>query len=142
MKTKWESPRIFIQEFEANEYVAACWGVGCNWEEANVYEHTHKNDIKPFNCTHGADNCGLVANQVIKDYNNDGIADAMIETGTNNLGDLVCTIYTNEQYTTIKDISTVKSGDYIYWTTSASGGRVWHHQGSVNNTVPGHPNRS
>ena len=26
MKRKWEEPRIEVQKFEANEYVAACYG--------------------------------------------------------------------------------------------------------------------
>ena len=27
---RWETPRTVVQGFEANEYVAACWGVGCD----------------------------------------------------------------------------------------------------------------
>lgn len=30
MKKQWASPRILVQEFEANEYVAACWKINCN----------------------------------------------------------------------------------------------------------------
>lgn len=38
MKQTWVTPRVNIQNFEANEYVAACWGVGCDWSTANDYE--------------------------------------------------------------------------------------------------------
>lgn len=30
MKKQWASPRVLVQEFEANEYVAACWKIKCN----------------------------------------------------------------------------------------------------------------
>lgn len=143
MKSEWESPRILIQEFEANEYVASCWGVGCDYNKANAHEQDTGNYWK-HDCTHGADNCGLVANQVIKDYNDDGVADAMIETGTNGLGDLNCTIFSDESYKTERAISTVEIGHYIYWTTTSpyDHDRTWYHQGLVTATVPGHPNRS
>ena len=29
MKKMWSEPRIAVQEFVPNEYVAACWEVGC-----------------------------------------------------------------------------------------------------------------
>lgn len=29
MKEKWKEPRIQVQEFMPNEYVAACWTVAC-----------------------------------------------------------------------------------------------------------------
>ncbi|MCI7737188.1 MAG: hypothetical protein MSL26_08605 [Clostridiales bacterium] len=38
MKLQWETPRIEIEAFEANEYVAACWGVGCSVNDANQIE--------------------------------------------------------------------------------------------------------
>lgn len=66
----------------------------------------------------------------------------MIETGTAGLGDLVCTIYTNESYKTKRDVSSVQVGETIYWTTTASDGRVWNHRGTVYATAEGHPNRS
>lgn len=58
----------------------------------------------------------------------------MIETGTDGLGDLPCTI-------TNMSIGNVDIGDYIKWTTSA-GNRTWHHQGTVVESVPGRPNAS
>ena len=38
MKQTWVTPRVNIQNFEANEYVAACWNVVCNIEKANQAE--------------------------------------------------------------------------------------------------------
>lgn len=30
MKMRWEEPRIKVQKFMPNEYVAACYNIGCN----------------------------------------------------------------------------------------------------------------
>ena len=38
MKKRWETPKAMVEEFEANEYVAACWGVACSVDEANEVE--------------------------------------------------------------------------------------------------------
>lgn len=149
MKLQWETPRIEIEAFEANEYVAACWGVGCSVDQANQYEQTHKpngNNKTWFelDCSHASDHCGYAGNQVIYDDNNDGTADRMVEVGTDGLGKLTCTLYTNDTYKTTMNISTINKdwfGKTIYWTTAA-GDKIWHHVGEVFQTVPGHPNRS
>lgn len=140
MKKTWEVPVIFVQQFEANEYVAACWGVGCNTAEANRIER-NLGIYQPGVLDHSSDHCGLSGNQVIYDDNNDGTADRMVEVGTDGLGTLNCTIYTDSSYSTPMDVSSVSTGQTIYWTTSA-GNKTWHHVGTVFNTVPGHPNRS
>ena len=140
MKKTWEVPVILVQQFEANEYVAACWGVGCNTAEANRIEK-NLGIYQPGVLDHSSDHCGLSGNQVIYDDNNDGTADRMVEVGTDGLGTLNCTIYTDSSYSTPMDVSSVSTGQTIYWTTSA-GNKTWHHVGTVFNTVPGHPNRS
>lgn len=84
--------------------------------------------------------CGDSTNQKIT-TNAKGEPTAMTEIGTEGLGHLPCTIYTNGNYTTTRSVSSVSTGEYIYWTTS-SGGKVWHHQGRVEESFPGHPNRS
>lgn len=145
MKQTWVTPRVNIQNFEANEYVAACWGVGCSVDEANVYENENKpigswETWYELGCSHAPDHCGNSGNQVIYDDNN-GTADRMVEVGTDGLGTLSCTIYTDGTYSSVRDISSVKAGDEIYWTTAAED-KVWHHVGTVYSTVPGHPNRS
>ena len=136
----WVKPRTEVQKFEANEYVATCWGVGCDVSWANRYEEG-QGDIGR-GVTHEQAHCGNPANQVIKDYDNDKIADAMIETKTDGLGDLVCTIYWDQDYSSPRDVSSVGIGETIYWTTTATDGRTWNHKGTVFGTVPGHPNRS
>ena len=137
---RWKTPKTVVQEFEANEYVAACWGVGCDVSWSNNYEKWQGDYWNGV--THDAAHCGNSSNQVIFDDNDDGIADRMIETGTDGLGDLACKIYTNARYDTIRDVSSVKVGDTIYWTTTASDGRRWNHMGTVFATADGHPNRS
>lgn len=145
MKQTWVTPCVNIQNFEANEYVAACWGVGCDWRTANDYEHKNgPNQGETWwqlECSHAADHCGNSGNQVIYDDNNDGTADRMVEVGTDGLGTLSCTIYDDGTYSSARNISSIKAGDKIYWTTAA-GNKVWHHVGIVYNTVPDHPNRS
>lgn len=143
MKLQWETPRIEIEAFEANEYVAACWGVGCKVDDANQIEK-NLGKYQQGVLDHGADHCGNAGNQVIYDDNNDGTADRMVEVGTDGLGTLTCTLYTNGNYTKTMPVSTITSewiGQTIYWTT-ASGNKTWHHVGEVFQTVPNHPNRS
>lgn len=140
MKKTWAFPLVCVQQFEANEYVAACWGVGCNTAEANRIER-NLGIYQPGVLDHSSDHCGLSGNQVIYDDNNDGTADRMVEVGTDGLGTLNCTIYTDSSYSAPMDVSSVQTGQTIYWTTSA-GNKTWHHVGTVFNTVPGHPNRS
>lgn len=38
MKRRWETPKVMVEEFEANEYVAACYSVVCNVNAANKVE--------------------------------------------------------------------------------------------------------
>ena len=140
MKKTWAFPLVCVQQFEANEYVAACWGVGCSVDEANRIEK-NLGIYQPGVLDHSSDHCGLSGNQVIYDDNNDGTADRMVEVGTDGLGTLNCTIYTDSSYSTQMGVSAVHTGQTIYWTTSA-GNKTWHHVGTVFNTVPGHPNRS
>ena len=140
MLEKWETPRVTIQEFEPNEYVAACWGVGCNVDWSNRYEKwqgEYENGV-----THRWDHCGNSSNQVIFDDNNDNVGDRMVETGTDGLGELECQIYWDAYYTQPRPVSTVEIGNIIYWTTTASDGRTWNHKGTVFATAEGHPNRS
>ena len=140
MKEKWMAPKTVIEEFAPNEYVAVCWGVQCDVDLANEYEQKNKpgwssKTWAELGCSHESNHCGAMGNQVIYDYNNDGKADKMVEIRTAGLGDLPCTV-------TNMSIGDVQVNDYIYWTTSASDGRVWHHRGQVQSTVTGHPNMS
>lgn len=137
MKRRWETPKTIVDEFEANEYVAACWGVACYIDEANEYERSIHNSVQD----HRSEYCGTTGHQWLTDSNNDGTLESMSEIGTDGLGTLSCTIYTDDTYREVRNIREVDVDDYIYWTTS-SGSRTWHHQGKVTATTPGHPNRS
>lgn len=139
MKEKWMAPKTVIEEFTPNEYVAACWGVACDWEEANKYEKRH-HFWDNGNVSHAADHCGNEEYQKII-LNSKGDPVSMIETGTDGLGDLHCTIYKYGGYSSILPIDQVKAGMKIFWTTT-SGSRTWHHQGTVVGTVPSNPNLS
>lgn len=128
MKQKWIRPQTTIEKFVPDEYIAVCWGVACTrWKD---------DPVEKEGISHAADHCGNAKNQVIYDYNKDGFADAMIEEGTDGLGNLRCTI-------TNKNLRDVKVDDYIEWTTTAYNPlRIWHHRGTVEATFPGRPNHS
>lgn len=146
MKKKvYQKPLLMSEDFVPQEYVAACWGVGCNVETANDYEKNHyysgKTTWWDLGCSHASGHCGSSANQVIRDLNNDNIGDEMVEVGTDGLGTLTCTIYSDATYTKEILVSSVKPGSTIYWTT-ASWPKVWHHVGTVFASVPSRPNMS
>lgn len=138
MKMKWEEPSIEVQKFVPDEYVSACWKVACAVNAANDVEkkwpYNGSNNFAQGQ-THDEAHCGNETNQWVTD-------NGMIEIRTNGLGNLACDLYTNDSYTSTTNYSSVKDGDYIYWTTRAGDGRVWHHQGYVKGTDSGHPNRS
>lgn len=134
---EYVTPRMTGETFAANEYIAACWGVECNVDAANQYEWWLDNSAQD----HREEYCGTIGHQWLVDADNNNVPESMEEISTDGLGRLDCTIYTNSSYNTVRDIATVKVGNYIYWTTS-SGNRTWHHQGKVVATTPGHPNRS
>jgi len=145
---EYVTPRMTGETFASNEYISVCWGVKCNVDAANDVEKGWMIGSWPWwesnyekGQTHVADHCGLLTNQWVIDDNNDGTVDRMIETGTDGLGDLTCTLYTNDSYRRETDFDGVGIGSYIYWTTS-SGSRTWHHQGRVVGTDSSHPNRS
>lgn len=137
---KWMTPIASVEEFEANEYVAVCWGVACDVGWANNYEKIH-GYWDGGNVSHASDHCGNSSNQVIYDRDNNGVGEAMVETGTDGLGSLSCTIYKDEYFRNQISASEVNINQTIYWTTS-SGNRTWHHRGTVTATAEGHPNRS
>ena len=141
MKKVWIMPQASVESFSTNEYLSTCWEVACKYTRANSWEK--KNNKRQYNngVQHGADGCGDKAHQVVQDINGDNIPDRMIELKTD-LPDMLCTVFTDADYNRQMKISNVNPGDYIYWTTSASDGRIWHHQGEVQTINPSNPNRS
>lgn len=144
MLEKWETPRVTIQEFEPNEYVAACYNIKCNVDAANSVEKGWMLNRWESNYdngqSHAADRCGSFGSYYVIDDNEDGSFDRMIEISPD-LGELSCSLYKNASYNTPGNWNSIQSGSYIYWTTS-SGNRTWHHQGSVAYQDTSHPNRS
>lgn len=137
MKEKWLAPKTVIEEFTPNEYIAACWGVGCDTSAANKYEYEHHNLA-----LHLAGRCGKTDHQYLKDENNDGIPEDMFENAEHLGGkQLKCTIYSDADYTNTISASMVRTGSKIYWITTTNF-ITYHHQGTVFNTVEGHPNAS
>ena len=149
MKKTWETPKASVQEFEANEYVAACWYVACNVNAANDIERTML-PTNPANYgennytdgqTHDSSHCGTSGNQVVVTGSNN-VATGMYEiNSTTGVKKLTCTLY-DSSYKTQKSYSSVKPNDYIYWTTQLKDGTTWYHQGRVNGKNSAHPNRS
>lgn len=138
MKKKWVAPRVEVQKFEANEYVAACWGVGCDTDAANWWEVEHKY----YFTFHLKGHCGNVDHQVLRDTNGDGRVDEMVETKE---GGLTCTIYPNDSYNPGEIMSPgdvqVEPGKTIYWTTNLDN-KTYHHQGQIIMADPSRPNHS
>lgn len=140
-KKTYCKPEMRVEEFTPNEYVGACWGVACSREKANTYEKSHYSPVgfqtwADLGCSHDTGHCDQSGNQIISTD-----AGTMTEVGTDGLGNLPCTIYSDANYRSVLGVSDVKVGDYIYWTTAA-GNRVWHHQGTVLATNSTRPNMS
>ena len=150
MKKNWEMPKTVVQRFEPNEYVAACYSVVCNVENANAVEKDwilerpwwQGGPISNYNAgqTHSSSACGAPGNYYVIDDNDDGKFDSMIEI-SRDLGRLNCEIFTDASYSTGANWGSIASGQTIYWTTQ-SGDRTWHHQGLVGVADSSHPNRS
>lgn len=149
MLEKWETPRVTIQEFEPNEYVAACWAIACKYGIQGGEAGINNNNL-PFwlheksDATHtlrsDGTGCGHEDNQFITENANGSFS--VMEINTQGLGDLNTRLTTNSNYRGLSSsISGVEPGDTIYWTTS-SGNRTWYHMGTVSTADYGHPNRS
>lgn len=120
-KKMWEQPRAVVQKFAANEYVAACWSVKCS---VTGYDAVGGN--------HRAQFCGDGTHyQIILDDNSTPVS--MIETQTDNMGDLPCTLYTDGSYSTLKNIQEVQYNETLYWTTQF-GDKTWRHEGTTTGT--------
>lgn len=138
MLEKWETPRVTIQEFEPNEYVAACWYIACEYGIHNLEDPRSGNLHQK-----GSDGlgCGWADNQVIRD-NPDGTFSIREEDGY--LEDYDMEMTKNSDYTGLsRTLANVNANDTIYWITKSSdGSQKWFHYGTVVNPTPDHPNRS
>lgn len=147
MLEKWETPRVTIQEFEPNEYVAACWAIACEYgiiggENGINNPNTWLHELPTATHTLRSDGtgCGHEKNQYITENANGSFS--VMEINTQGLGSLDTQLTKNSNYFGLNSsISDVEPGQTIYWTTS-SGNRTWYHKGTVSTADYGHPNRS
>lgn len=149
MLEKWETPRVTIQEFEPNEYVAACWAIACDYgiegKEDGINNYMLPNWLYELpTATHtlrsDGTGCGHEKNQYITENANGSFS--VMEINTQGLGSLDTQLTKNGNYFGLNSsISDVEPGQTIYWTTS-SGNRTWYHKGTVSTADYGHPNRS
>lgn len=145
MKKMWNEPSIMVQEFEPNEYVAACYQLACQRGPSNILTYgSYWQRDEQGNVSHSAagtpDTCAdPSANRVIT---SDGgtfssIGELNGEQGWLNGGlDYIMQMDGN---------NTVDPGDVIFWHTEAGSGwnkRRWNHWGVVQQEDPNHPNHS
>ncbi len=78
MKKKWVEPEILVQQFVANEYVAACYKIKCTTPNGNdtyryIYEDTNgnnrwdKEDKQIYSAEDGFEGCGQWHKGIIRD---------------------------------------------------------------------------
>lgn len=144
MKKEWITPQAFVEEFTTNEYLSSCWGVKCDTAAANTWEKN--NSILLRVPEHGPNGCGNVNHQYLQDSDGKKGFDKMFEIQTSG-PDLPCTVFEDKNYTKkLDDLSSLKTGDHIYWTTTMKTGVIssttWHHQGTIENALHGNPNKS
>lgn len=141
---KYVKPIMKSEEFITNEYISACWKIGCNTSEANKIEGLlHNNPIGG----HRSGECGNELKQSVY-LNSSGVPVGMYELDTAfNGANLRCDIYTDSTYSTLMtsdQIANIKPGDKLYWITVGEwfGEQVYHHVGEVGAVNTTRPNAS
>lgn len=72
--------------------------------------------------------CGVAENNIIRVK--DGTAYEMVAINRGGGTETEIYLFTDDTYTEPRDVSTIVPGERIYWETR-TGGRVWHHSGTV-----------
>lgn len=147
MKKEWKEPKIMVQQFMANEYVATCWGVECIVGNGNYggYGWEPWNNVAPYGnqCHDHTGSCSIASNNqfnVDEAGNVSFYAENNAQQGTLRGG---CTSYIDNN-----NSGKIDDGDTIFWYTLGSKdtgnpkGRRWNHYGTVVNADSSHPNRS
>lgn len=134
MKT-WLTPTAVEDKFIPNEAVSTCYAVACDWREADKYEeklgikggygyvwdsgsHQYIGKVE-----HSEGGCGSYSSQTLTVKN--GLLTNIEEKG------LKGHLYSDPKYKIPAPSLKIENGTKIYWTTTASGNRTWHHQGTV-----------
>lgn len=125
-------PMMTGETFATNEYVAACWYIACDYGQG---DNGHRDPIDRnlyHNTNSDGTGCGHADNQVIRDIS-DGMFAMREEDGFGEDYDVLMT--RNESWLGLSStLSGVQVGETIYWTTTASDGRIWRHKGQVETT--------
>lgn len=136
MKKKWEEPQIMVEAFEANEYVAACWKVGCSHNTSYGNQMSSGGSNAPY-----GNQWGVTEGPYDDVFSHDGDCrhasnNYFQANGTNikfkfennsNQGNL------GGGFDSWKDVNgngIVDQNDVVYWHTS-NGSRTWNHWGYV-----------
>ena len=147
MKKQWTSPRILVQKFEANEYVAACYMLACHrgpnddCSEGDFWNGREYGPSVSHSPLGTPGTCGdASANRVITD--DGGLASSVGEFNKDE-GWLSGGI----DYIVQKDGNgTLDPGDVVFWHTEQKLGIIpfkrWNHWGYVQQQDPSHPNHS
>lgn len=147
MKRIYEAPTVFVENFMAEEYVAACYYLACERGSNGmngVENHWDSNEYWPWgsSVTHAplntADTCAdKTANRVITDKG--GIFEKVQERNGEQGW-----INGNFNYWIDKnDNKKMDNGDVIYWyTLSGDNKRRWNHYGTLQAADADHPNHS
>ena len=126
---RWETPRTVVQGFEANEYVAACWYIACDYGEIGMNDP--KGGLYHAAYSNGT-GCGHADNQVIREIR-DGVFRLREEDGFGEDYNLRMT--RSENYDGLSwDLTNVQLDETIYWTSTGSDGTTWYHKGTVEST--------
>ncbi|MDY5783895.1 MAG: hypothetical protein SPK62_08305 [Gemmiger sp.] len=144
MKQTWVTPCVNIQNFEANEYVAACWNVACQNNTTYYNRNSNAPDSSKWSGKEGPYDSVFSHEGTCTDSSNnyfrvdaDGTV-TFIEETTADQGSLKGGY---DGYTDVNNNGVLDGGDYVYWYTD-NGTRRWNHWGVAQTADAAHPNRS
>ena len=146
MKMRWEEPRIEVQKFMPNEYVAACFQLACHrGSEGNSYSNSMWGGPERGDVSHSTigtpATCGdASANRVIT---SEGGVFQNVGEFNGQQG------WLNGVLTHIEDNGDGVTGpdDLVFWYTESGSRwngsyRRWNHWGYIEQEDPNHPNHS
>lgn len=140
MKKTWVGPRIEVQQFVPDEYVASCWQVACKVGNGNYGGYDWRcwgGQPSGDQADDHTGSCSSAGNNQFR-VNEDGsvtfVSESSSDQGTLTGG------YTS--YIDNNKNGIVDAGDVIFWYTTGSENRRWNHYGTVANISDDHPNRS